>query len=92
MQNYRLEVLQISLEIKKTAYSLLLNTNLWDFAGFSDTGGRKRSFRTLWYLLIRSNIWIQGKDALQVDLRQKHERTCGVKRRLSTDKQQFCEG
>lgn len=46
--------------------------DLGELAGFGHIRGR--SLGTLWYLLIRSNIWIQSKDALQINLRQKHNR------------------
>lgn len=43
-------------------------TDLRKFAGFGEIGGR--TLRT-GYLLIRSNIWIQGKDTLHIDLKQR---------------------
>lgn len=46
--------------------------DLGEFAGFGHIRGR--SLGTLWYLLIRSNIWIQSEDTLQINLRQKHSR------------------
>lgn len=46
--------------------------DLGEFAGFGHIRGR--SLGTLWYLLIRSNIRVQSKDTLQINLRQKHKR------------------
>lgn len=45
--------------------------DLWKFAGFGKIGGRALGTG---YLLIWSNIWIQGKDALQIDLKQRQRR------------------
>lgn len=47
-------------------------SDLRKFAGFGKIRGR--TLRT-GYLLIRSNIWIQGKDTLQIDLKQRQDRS-----------------
>lgn len=60
--------------IKKTLWECQGAADFGDFAGFGNVGGWNRSLGTLWYLLIWNNIWIQCKDALQVDLRQERKR------------------